>query len=89
MYLGIRFSTTGSFLATKQMLADQARKATFKLYQYRNSFVNISPTLSMELFDRLIAPILCYGSEVCGHLWYVGCLEQPVCWKCQSIYMRV
>jgi len=66
-HLGIRFSTTGSFSATQQMLADQARKALFKVYQYRNSFVNnISSIVSMELFDKLISPILCYDSEELG-----------------------
>jgi len=63
-YLGIRFRTTASFSATQQMLADQAQKALFKVYQYRNSFVNIS--IGMELFDRLILAILCYSSEVWG-----------------------
>ena len=47
-YLGIRFTTTGSFSATQQMLADQGRKALFKTYQYRNSFVNISTSVSMD-----------------------------------------
>jgi len=47
-YLGIRFSiTTGSFSATQQMLTDQAQKALFIVYQYRNSFVNISTTVSL------------------------------------------
>ena len=48
------------------MLADQERKALFKVYQYKNSFINISTTVSVELSDRLLSPILCYGSEVCG-----------------------
>ena len=47
-YLGIRFRTTASFSATQQMLADQAQKALFKVYQYRNSFVNIPTSVSMD-----------------------------------------
>ncbi|KAK2150106.1 hypothetical protein LSH36_423g02041 [Paralvinella palmiformis] len=58
-YLGIRFSTMGFFSATQQMLADQARKGLFEVYQYRNSLVNISTAVSPELFDMLTSPILC------------------------------
>jgi len=49
--LVIKFSAMVSFSAMQQMLADQARKALFRLYQYRNNFINRSTTLSASLSD--------------------------------------
>ena len=66
IYLGINFSTTGSFICTQKTLAGQAKKAMFSLNQYRSSFVEMNPHVSMELFDKLIVPILLYGSELWG-----------------------
>jgi hypothetical protein len=65
-YLGIRFSTSGSFTITQQTLAGQGLKAVHQLEKYLTKFVNIDVALILELFDKLIEPILCYGSEVWG-----------------------
>ena len=65
---GITFSTGGSFNETHKTLSAQALKAIFKLNQYLFNFTDISPKHTLELFDKLIVPILCYGSEVWGFL---------------------
>ena len=65
-YLGMTFSTTGSLTKAQQVLASQGNKALFELKRYCNKFENIKPSLMCELFDRLIEPILSYGSEVWG-----------------------
>ena len=44
-------------------LSGQALKAIFKLLYH---FTELSPKHVLELFDKLIKPILCYGSEVWG-----------------------
>ena len=66
VYLGITFSTSGSFNETHKTLSGQALKAIFKRNQYLFNFTDISPKHTLELFDRLIVPILCYGGEVWG-----------------------
>ena len=44
----------------------QAQKAVFVLNKYINKFVSVSPSHLLDLFDKLISPILCYASEVWG-----------------------
>ena len=65
-YLGIVFSTGGSFSECHKTLAGQALKAIFKLNRYLYNFTNITPRHRLELFDKLVTPILNYGSEVWG-----------------------
>ena len=61
-YFGLVFTTSRYFTECQSKLAGQAQKAIFKLYKY----VNIAPKHRLELFDKLITPILNYGSEVWG-----------------------
>ena len=65
-YLGIVFSTGGSFSECHKTLAGQALKAIFTLNRYLYNFINIKPRHKLELFDKLVTPILNYGSEVWG-----------------------
>ena len=65
-YLGIVFSPGGSFSNTQITLAGQALKAIFKLNSYLYKFTNISPRHTIELFDKLVSPILNYAAEVWG-----------------------
>ena len=50
-YLGIVFTSGGSLNITLKTLSDQALKAIFILNKY------------LTKSDKLISPILCYGSE--------------------------
>ena len=84
-YLGIVFSTGGSFSECHKTLAGQALKAIFKLNRYLYNFTNITPRHKIELFDKLVTPILNYGSEVWGfsqakqierfHMFFSGSLN--------------
>ena len=65
-YLGIVFTTGGSFSETQSTLAGQAQKAIFKLNKYMYKFTFITPKHKLELFDKLVSPILSYASEVWG-----------------------
>ena len=65
-YLGIVFTTGGSFSEAQSALAGQAQKAIFKLNKYLYKFTYITPKHKLELFDKLITPILNYGCEVWG-----------------------
>ena len=65
-YLGIVFTSGGSLNVAQKTLSDQALKAIFILNKYFTKFVNVFPSHVLELSDKLISPILCYGSEVRG-----------------------
>lgn len=65
-YLGILFTSGGSFNETDRMLAGQALKAIFKMNKYLFKFTDISPKHTLDLFDKLVAPILNYSNEVWG-----------------------
>jgi len=65
-YLGVVFTSGGSFCDASNTLAGQALKAIFKLKKYLYKFTEIPVGNKLELFDKLITPILNYGSEVWG-----------------------
>ena len=67
-YLGVKVSSGGSFSHACESLAGQASKAIFKMKKYLAKFTNIKISHRLELFDKLILPILNYGSEVLGIL---------------------
>ena len=64
VYLGITFSTGGSFNETHQTLSEQALKAIFKINQYLYNFTDFSPKHILDLFDKLIIPILIFETFV-------------------------
>ena len=61
-YLGVVFSSGGSFNITEATLAGKAQKSIYKLNKYLYNF------LRLNLFDKLILPILNYSSEVWGSI---------------------
>ena len=65
-YLGIVFTTGASFSERQKTLAGQSLKAIFKFNRYLYNFTNITLKHRIELFDKLVTPILNYGSEVWG-----------------------
>ena len=65
-YLGVVFTSGGSFNETDKLLSGQSLKAIFKLNQYINKFAGLSPGHILDLFDKLISPILNYAGEVWG-----------------------
>ena len=65
-YLGITLSSNGIFTITQKVLADQAGKAVFLLCQRLSKFKNITPIMTLNLFDKFVTPIISYASEVWG-----------------------
>jgi len=63
-YLGIVFTQGGSFSETQRTLASKAQKAIFKLDSYLLNFTDVSILHRLELFDKLVVPILSYSCEV-------------------------
>ena len=64
-YLGIMFSSSGSFLKAKQKQVTKANKAIYEVLK-KGRLHNLSIQCQLELFDRVIQPILLYGCEVWG-----------------------
>ena len=65
-YLGVVFTSGGSFSNAQATLAGQAQKAIFKLKGYLENFTELTPKHVLELFDKLVSPVLNYSSEVWG-----------------------
>ena len=64
VYLGITFTTGGSFVETHETLSDQALKATFIFNQYFYNFTDLQPKHVLDIFDKLILQILSYEGEI-------------------------
>ena len=68
VYLGVTFTTGGSFHDTQNCLAGKGLKAIFKMNKLIYQFTDISIKHRLDLFDKLIVPILCYGADVWGFI---------------------
>ena len=67
VFLGAAFTTGGSVHETQNCLAGKALfKAIFNMNKYLYKFTDISIKHRLDLFDKLIVPILCYGADVRG-----------------------
>ena len=64
-YLGILFKSNGSFKDCIKRLCEQANKAMFMLLKKARE-LDLSVDTQIELFHKLITPILTYGCEVWG-----------------------
>ena len=62
-YLGILFSSSGSYTQCKNDLYKRALKANFKLSKALDN-VNPNVKTSMHLFDHTVKPVLLYASEI-------------------------
>ena len=65
-YLGVTFSFNGKFGKARKRLHDLASKALYGLISKCRK-LDLPLDICMELFDRMITPILTYGSEVWGY----------------------
>ena len=66
VYLGTKFNYNGTFEKAKAKQALQAKKASFGLIA-RIRQHNLTFEVSIELVEKLIIPILLYGSEIWGY----------------------
>ena len=66
-YLGILFTSRLCWSVPLQTLSAQAtKKALFAPKRVMKTVGNFPISLSLDLFDKRIVPILLYGAEVCG-----------------------
>ena len=73
-YLGVVFSSGGSFMQNTKTLSGKALRAMHQLWQLIKE-VETPLNISFKLFDSLVASVLNYGSEVWGYL-NAECIER-------------
>ena len=66
-YLGIVFSSSLQWSMAMRTIAQQANRAMCVLRDVKYKCGQIPLSVSFELFDKMILPILLYGSEVWGY----------------------
>jgi len=65
-YLGITFSRNGKFDLAKKTLLAQGTRAMFNLLRKSNK-LHLTSDMMLDLFDKLVVPIVLYGSEIWGY----------------------
>ena len=64
-YLGVTFSSSGSFGISKKQIFNKGTKALFKLRKSFNSETPGVETLA-HIFNHTVRPVVLYGSEIWG-----------------------
>ena len=64
-YLGVVFNYTGSFVLNNQCIIGKSLKAMYVLLKNINK-LNVTPTVSLQLFDSFVGSILNYACPVWG-----------------------
>ena len=67
-HLGIVLTVGGSFSEAQSTLSGKGLKAIFKLNKYLYKFTNVSKEDKLDLFDKLVLPILKYGDQIWGFI---------------------
>ena len=62
IYLGIHFSSTGSYLNTKKKIVGKDTKAMYEILK-KGRVHNLSIKCHYDLFDKMVKPILLYGMK--------------------------
>ena len=65
MYLGIKFNYNNKFSVAQKNLYDRASRAMFSLIRTCRE-LQLPADIQIDLFDKMIAPILLYGREIWG-----------------------
>ena len=89
-YLGVRFSTNGSFKENKKLLKEKTRRSIFANRRYLD-FLKLPIDVVNKIFNSLYLPILLYGSEVWSiydkddcNLWEKGIIEKTHIYFCKQ-----
>ena len=65
-YLGVIFTNTGNFSKAKKANVDKATRAMYDILK-QGRIHNLSIDCQLDLFDKIVQPILLYGCEVWGY----------------------
>ena len=69
-YLGIFFTPKLVWTKTLESQALQGLKASASIFKFQKNFGFFSPQDIFKLFDTIVKPVLCYGSEIWGYRYY-------------------
>ena len=69
-YLGMFFTPKLVWTKSLKSQALQALKASASIFKYQKNFGFFNPEDAFKLFDSVVKPILCYGSEIWGYKYY-------------------
>ena len=64
--LGILLGQSGSVLTAKKYITEQGSKAMFSLLR-KIKILNLPLDIQIELFNKIVKPVLLYGCEVLGY----------------------
>jgi hypothetical protein len=64
-YLGVLFSKSGNLSMAEKAQVEKATKAVFEVLK-RGKIYNLSIQYQLDLFDKIIKPIILYGCKVWG-----------------------
>ena len=64
-YLGLLLTKTGNFKRAIKTLADKGTKAMYEILK-RGKFHNLFISCRLDLFNKVVNPILLYGCELWG-----------------------
>ena len=64
-YLGITFNHNGKFNVCQKALINQASRAMYSILS-KSRKLELPINIQLELFDKMVLPIMCYGCEVWG-----------------------
>ena len=79
IYMGTMFQRTGSFKKKKINLAEKASNAMYDILN-KGRVHNLSVSV-LDLFDKIIIPMLTYGSKIWGTRNYWHVLKGGVEWS--------
>ena len=65
VYLGVKFNYNGTFKKGELYDLQQANKSMYNLISKARA-LNLDLNLQIDLFDRIVQPVLLYGSEIGG-----------------------
>ena len=85
-YLGVSFTPKLIWTDAAKTLSTQANKALrlLSIKKFQNRCGNLAPSIALNIFDKMVVPILNYGAEVWGFKEY-ECIESVQIRFCKKL----
>ena len=86
-YLGLKLSSCGKFSCAQQDLARRGLRAMYALRNNVSQLVDPDVNMLLNLFDKMVTPVLSYGCEVLG--FYTASAIERVHLKFYKLVLKV
>lgn len=83
-YLGLNHSTQLTWGPALHKLCQQAQRNLAVIYKLEQYYKNVPINIMLELFEKLVSPILMYGAEIWGYK-QMNCIERIQTRFCKHI----